>query len=100
MLITTTIGPGKGRGRVLRAQMLASGRLGGSYARLKQFDGWKIPLNFDEFSTLTLAKRTWAGRLIGLRLTTRMLWERLTRQHLLCRGAALQGRMLLLRPAP
>jgi 3-oxosteroid 1-dehydrogenase len=86
---------GKARGRVLKAPMLPSGELGTWYPKLRQFGGWALPVNTDEFHALTLAKRTWEGRFTALRLGTRVLRERLTRQRLLCRGAAVQGRMLL-----
>jgi 3-oxosteroid 1-dehydrogenase len=86
---------GKARGRVLRAPMLPSRELGDWYPKLRQFGGWALPVNTDEFHSLTLAKRTWHGRMTAMRLAGRMLRERLTRQRLLCRGAAVQGRMLL-----
>lgn len=87
---------GKARGRVLKAPMLPSKRLGRLYPKLRQFEGWKAPVNTDEFSSLTLVKRTWKGRLTAMKLVARSAYERLTGQQLLCRGAAVQGRMLLL----
>ncbi len=86
---------GKARGRVLKAPMLPSSELGDWYPKLRQFGGWALPVNTDEFHALTLAKRTWSGRYTALRLGVRVLRERMTRQRLLCRGAAVQGRMLL-----
>ncbi len=86
---------GKARGRVLKAPMLPSGELKDWYPKLRQFGGWALPVNTDEFHSLTLVKRTWGGKMTALRLSGRMLRERLTRQRLLCRGAAVQGRMLL-----
>ncbi len=86
---------GKTRGRVLRAPMLPSKKLGDLYSRLRQFDGWKIPVNTNEFSGLTLAARTWGGRITALKVGARAVYERLTGQSLLCRGGALQGWMLL-----
>jgi 3-oxosteroid 1-dehydrogenase len=86
---------GKERGRVLKAPMLPSRELGDWYPKLRQFGGWALPVNTDEFHDLTLAKRTWTGRLAALRLGARVMRERLTGQRLLCRGAAVQGRMLL-----
>jgi 3-oxosteroid 1-dehydrogenase len=86
---------GKARGRVLRAPMLPSRELGEWYPKLRQFGGWALPVNTDEFHALTLAKVTWEGRLTALKLAGRVIRERLTRQRLLCRGAAVQGRMLL-----
>ena len=53
---------GKARGRVLRAPMLGSSELGQWYPKLRQFGGWALPVNTDEFHDLTLVKRTWAGR--------------------------------------
>lgn len=86
---------GKPRGRVLKAPMLPSKELGEWYPKLRQFGGWALPVNTDEFHALTLVKRTWGGKMAALRLSGRVLRERLTRQRLLCRGAAIQGRMLL-----
>jgi 3-oxosteroid 1-dehydrogenase len=87
---------GKARGRVLKAPMLPSKQLGQLYPKLRQFEGWKAPINTDEFSSLTLVKRTWKGRMTAMKLVARSMYERLTGQQLLCRGAALQGRMLML----
>lgn len=87
---------GKARGRVLKAPMLPSKQLGRLYPRLRQFEGWKAPINTDEFSSLTLVKRTWGGKVTAMKLVARSMYERLTGQQLLCRGAAVQGRMLLL----
>ncbi|MBV8804323.1 MAG: FAD-binding protein [Sinobacteraceae bacterium] len=87
---------GKARGRVLKAAMLPSKQLGELYSQLRQFEGWTAPVNTDEFSALTLVKRAWKGRFTALKVLARSAYERLTRQRLLCRGAALQGRMLLL----
>jgi 3-oxosteroid 1-dehydrogenase len=86
---------GKARGRVLKAKALPSGELGEWYPRLRQFEGWQIPVDTDDFHSLTLAKRTWGGKLAGMRLAGRVMREKITRQRLLCRGAALQGRMLM-----
>jgi 3-oxosteroid 1-dehydrogenase len=87
---------GKPRGRVLKAPMLPSKQMGRLYPKLRQFEGWKAPINTDEFSALTLVKRTWKGRVVAMKLVARSLYERLTGQQLLCRGAAVQGRMLML----
>jgi 3-oxosteroid 1-dehydrogenase len=87
---------GKTRGRVLKAPMLPSKQLGNLYPKLRQFEGWRVPVNTDEFSALTLVKRTWKGRMTAIKLAARMAYERFTGQQLMCRGAAVQGRMLLL----
>jgi 3-oxosteroid 1-dehydrogenase len=87
---------GKPNGRVLKAPMLPSKKLGEIYPKLRQFEGWKVPVENGEFAPLTLVKRTWLGRWVALRLAARMAYERLTGQQLLCRGAAVQARMLLL----
>jgi 3-oxosteroid 1-dehydrogenase len=86
---------GKARGRVIKAKALPAGELGEWYPRLRQFEGWQIPVDTDDFHSLTLAKRTWGGKIAGLRLAGRVMREKLTGQRLLCRGAALQGRMLM-----
>jgi len=87
---------GKARGRVLKAPMLPSKQLGNLYPKLRQFEGWRVPVNTDEFSALTLVKRTWKGRMTAMKLAARIAYERVTGQQLMCRGAAVQGRMLLL----
>ena len=87
---------GKADGRVLKAPMLASSKLGDLYPKLRQFEGWQVPVENGEFAQLTLVKRTWSGRWVAMKLAARIAYERLTRQQLLCRGAAVQGRMLLL----
>jgi 3-oxosteroid 1-dehydrogenase len=87
---------GKPNGRVLKAPMLASRKLGKLYPKLRQFEGWQIPVENGEFAQLTLVKRTWSGRWVAMKLAARMAYEKLSRQQLLCRGAAVQARMLLL----
>jgi 3-oxosteroid 1-dehydrogenase len=86
---------GKARGRVLAAEMISSRELGDWYPKLQQFAGWALPVNTDEFHDLTLAKRTWRGKLVGLKIGARAVREKILRDRVLCRGAALQTRMLL-----
>jgi 3-oxosteroid 1-dehydrogenase len=87
--------PGGGLyGRALAAEMLGSRRLGDYAAKLQQFEEWTFPVNTQEFHNLALVKRSWPGRFMALKLAWRIAVESLTRQRLLCRGAALQGRML------
>lgn len=86
---------GKVRGRVLAAQMISSRELGDWYPKLQQFGGWALPVNTDEFHDLTLATRTWRGRLVGMKIGARAVREKILRDRVLCRGAALQTRMLL-----
>jgi 3-oxosteroid 1-dehydrogenase len=85
---------GKARGRVLGAEMLGSRAMGEWFAKMQKFGGWELPINTHEFHDLTLVKRTWRGKLVAFRLALRVLRERLTGQKLMCRGAAVQGRML------
>jgi 3-oxosteroid 1-dehydrogenase len=87
---------GKARGRVLAADMISSRDLGEWYPKLQQFEGWALPVNTDEFHDLTLVKRTWRGKVAALKIGMRAAREKLLRDRLLCRGAALQARMLLL----
>jgi 3-oxosteroid 1-dehydrogenase len=47
-----------------------------------------------DFPTLFLAKRSWAGKLMALRLVSRVLRGKLTGKDMRANGAAIQGRML------
>lgn len=54
----------------------------------------KMPLPTEEFPTLFLMKRTWAGKMKALRYARLMLRDKLTGHQTVTNGAAIQGRML------
>ncbi len=85
---------GKARGRVLGAEILGSRSLGEWFGKMQKFAGWELPIQTHEFHDLTLAKRTWRGKVTAMTIALRVVRERLTGQKLMCRGAAVQGRML------
>ena len=58
------------------------------------YPGFGAPLGSEDFPTLFLAKRTWAGKRMAMRLLRRMLYAKLTGKQLRGAGAAIQGRML------
>ncbi|GGZ11186.1 3-oxosteroid 1-dehydrogenase [Novosphingobium colocasiae] len=53
-----------------------------------------MPIGADEFPTLFLMKRTWAGKLKALRFGALMMRNKLLGRLNVCNGAAIQGRML------
>lgn len=55
-----------------------------------------IPIGADEFSTLYLLKRNWAGKARALRFAMLMIRDKLLGRVSACNGAAIQGRMLQL----
>ena len=92
---TTTCPGGEPRGRSLVAQLFDINELGEWRDRLSMYPGFGAPLGSEDFPTLFLAKRTWAGKRMAMRLRA---------PHALCKadrqaaarfnGAAIQGRML------
>jgi 3-oxosteroid 1-dehydrogenase len=63
--------------------------------KLGSFYGFPpMPVNCWEFIFLTLAKRTWKGKMAALRLAARMLKDKITGSRTVGSGLALQGRML------
>jgi 3-oxosteroid 1-dehydrogenase len=88
---------GLAEGRTLAAPLFDIDELGDWAPRLASYPMWAaIPLGSYEASTLSLAKRTWAGRKLALRLAVRILRQKVLRQKLRASGNALQGRMLQL----
>lgn len=53
-----------------------------------------LPMASDEFPTLFLMKRTWAGKMKAMRFAMLVLKDKLTGRKTVCNGAAIQGRML------
>ncbi|MNF22405.1 3-oxosteroid 1-dehydrogenase [compost metagenome] len=85
---------GEPRGRSLVAKLFDIRELGDWAGRLSRYRGMAMPANADEFPTLFLLKRTWAGKMKAMQLGWRMLMQKLRGQQLLGGGAAIQGRML------
>ena len=85
---------GEPRGRSLVAPLFDINQLGEWKDRLSTYPGVQLPMGSQDFPTLFLAKRGWAGKLMALRLASRMLRAKLTGKDLRANGAAIQGRML------
>ena len=85
---------GEPRGRSLVAKLFDIRELGEWEGRLSRYRGAPIPANSNEFPTLFLLKRTWAGKRKAMQLGWRMLKQKLRGQNILGGGAAIQGRML------
>lgn len=82
-------------GRALTPLPFDAKRLGAWYPHLTTYTPIvPIPLGSDEFATLLLLKRTFAGKLKALKLAWMMLRARLLGEQVSATGAALQGRML------
>ena len=89
-----TLPGGEPRGRSLVPQLFDLNRLGDWKDKLSMYPGIHMPMGSEDFPTLFLVKRTWAGKRMALRLGFRMLGMKLRGQDLRANGAALQGRML------
>src|SRR5260370_41514004 len=89
-----TLPGGEPRGRSLVAQLFDINELDEWKNRLSMYPGVHMPMGSEEYPTLFLAKRTWAGKRMALRLMWRMLRAKLRGQDLRANGAAIQGRML------
>ncbi len=85
---------GQPRGRSLVAPLFDINELGEWKSRLSMYLGPQMPMGSEDFPTLFLAKRNWAGKLMALRLAGRILRGKLTGKDLRANGAAIQGRML------
>src|ERR1700722_4619319 len=89
-----TLPGGEPRGRSLVAKLFDINELGEWKDRLSMYPGAHMPMGSEEYPTLFLAKRTWAGKRMALKLAWRMLNSKLRGQDLRANGAAIQGRML------
>lgn len=85
---------GEPRGRSLLAELFDTRELGAWESRLSRYKGVSLPLATHDFTTLMLAKRTWAGKKKALELAGRIIGSRLRGRRLAGQGAAIQGRML------
>jgi len=86
---------GEPRSRSLMARLFNLKELGPWASRLSMYaPSARIPLGSNEFTTLFLMKRGWAGKLKALKLVWTLIKAGLTGQRLVANGAAIQGRML------
>jgi len=85
---------GEPRGRSLVAPIFDINELGEWKSRLSMYPGQHMPMGSEEYPVLFLAKRTWAGKRMALKLAWRMLYAKLAGKDLRANGAAIQGRML------
>ncbi|HZR35912.1 MAG TPA: FAD-binding protein [Nevskia sp.] len=86
---------GEPRSRSLMARLFNAKELGEWADRLSVYPpGAGVPLGSNEFTTLFLMKRTFAGKLKLLKLVFTMLWGKLSGKRLVANGGAIQGRML------
>lgn len=89
-----TLPGGEPRGRSLLAELFDTRELGDWEDRLSRYKGFGLPVPTDQFPTLMLVKRTWAGKKAALGLAWRLLKAKLTGARIAGAGAAIQGRML------
>ena len=83
-------------GRTVAGALFDINELGEWRDKLGVFYGFPaLPVGSHEFVDLTLAKRTWKGRVAGLKLGARMAWDKLTGKRRRGSGNAIQGRLLL-----
>lgn len=85
---------GVARGRSLVAEVFDVNQLGEWKARLSMYRGVALPLGSEDFPTLFLMKRNWAGKRMAMKLAWRMLTGKLLGRDVRGGGAAIQGRML------
>jgi 3-oxosteroid 1-dehydrogenase len=86
---------GEPRSRCLMAPLYDARALGPWAAKLARSPvGAGLPVHSHELPVVYLAKRTWRGKAMALRLAGRMLRARWTGADLVSNGAAIQGRLL------
>ena len=82
-------------GRTVAGALFDINELGEWRDKLGVFYGFPaLPVGSHEFVDLTLAKRTWKGRVAGMKLGARMAWDKLTGKRRRGSGNAIQGRLL------
>ena len=82
-------------GRTVAGALFDINELGEWRDKLGVFNGFPaLPVGSHEFVDLTLAKRTWKGRIAGMKLGARMAWDKLTGKRRRGSGNAIQGRLL------
>ncbi len=84
---------GAPRGRSLGMTLFDTRKLGAWEGRLRR-GPFPVPFKRREMHRVSLAKRTWEGRLAALALAFRMMRMRITGKHLVSAGTAIQAQML------
>lgn len=82
------------RTRSLTVKRFDLNRLGAMKEKLSTWPGAYIPMAADELGRLVMARRTFAGKLMGLKMLAILRLQKLLGREYHARGAALQGRML------
>jgi 3-oxosteroid 1-dehydrogenase len=85
---------GNASGRTVEAKLFDSRQLGEWARLLNRYAPFAMPVNLSEFTALSVATRTWRGKIMALRLAMRMLMQKWRGAAILGQGAALQGRLL------
>lgn len=86
---------GEPQGRSLMAEPFDIAELGEWKQELAMYAPLEfMPMGADEFTTLFLMKRTWAGKRKALTLVGRIVADKLRGRQTMFNGAALQGRLL------
>jgi 3-oxosteroid 1-dehydrogenase len=85
---------GSAAGRTVEAKLYDSRKLGEWAQRLNRYAPFAIPVYLSEFTALSVATRTWKGKITALRLALRMLKQKWRGAAIFGQGAALQGRLL------
>lgn len=89
-----TLPGGEPRGRSLLAELFNIKELGEWAPKLSRYKGMSMPVSANEYSTLFMMKRTWAGKKKAMAVGGRLLYQKITGKELVSNGAAIQGRML------
>lgn len=85
---------GQPRGRSLVAELFDIKQLGEWKDKLSTYPGMALPLGSEDFPQVMIAKTTFSGKKMALRLVFNILKSKLLGQDLRGQGAAIQGRML------
>jgi len=86
---------GKPEGRSLLAENFNVNELGEWKERLSVYrPSYNLPMGSDEYGTMFLMKRTWAGKSKAMKLAFGILRDKITGKQHVASGAAIQGRML------
>jgi len=84
---------GEPRGRSIGMTLFDTRKLGQWEGKLRK-GPFPVPFKRREMHRVSLAKRTWEGRIAALSLAFRMMRMRLTGKHLVSAGTAIQAQML------
>lgn len=89
-----TLPGGQPQGRAVEAELFDSRKLGPWAARMNRYAMFAMPALVSEFSALSNATRTTAGKIAGLRLMWRFLLQKIRGADIFGQGAAMQARLL------